>query len=64
MLGSLQGIIKHSMDGAQGRFEAFMSSMQSSFDIVSSNRNELAGSVIREPEAEGAPYMGGEAPVE
>lgn len=65
MLGSLQTIIKHSMDGAQGRFEAFMSSMQSSFDIVSSNRNELAGSVIREPETEAAaPYMGGEAPME
>lgn len=45
MLGSLQKIIGHSMEGAQGRFDAFMSTMQSSYDIVNSNRNELAGSV-------------------
>ena len=42
MLNSLQTIITHSMEGAQGRFDAFMSSMQSSYDIVSSNRNELS----------------------
>ncbi|MCB6611479.1 vacuolar family H+-ATPase subunit H [[Clostridium] symbiosum] len=53
MLRSLQTIIKHSMEGAQGRFDAYMSSMQSSFDIVSSNRNELAGSVVREPDDNG-----------
>ena len=40
MLNSL-----HSMEGAQSRFDAFISSMQSSYDIVSSNRGELAGSV-------------------
>ncbi len=45
MLRSLQTIITHSMEGAQGRFDAFISSMQSSYDIVTSNRNELAGSV-------------------
>lgn len=45
MLNSLQTIITHSMEGAQGRFDAFLSSMQSSYDIVTSNRNELAGSV-------------------
>ncbi len=45
MLNSLQTIITHSMEGAQSRFDAFISSMQSSYDIVSSNRNELAGSV-------------------
>ncbi|MBO4946454.1 MAG: vacuolar family H+-ATPase subunit H [Lachnospiraceae bacterium] len=45
MLKSLQAIITHSMEGAQGRFDAFLSSMQSSYDIVTSNRNELAGSV-------------------
>ena len=27
-----------------------MSSMQSSYDVVSSNRTELAGSVVTEPE--------------
>lgn len=46
MLRSLQTIINHSMEGAQGRFDAFMNSMQSSYDIVSSNRNELSGSVV------------------
>lgn len=45
MLNSLQTIITHSMEGAQGRFDAFMSSMQSSYDIVSSNRNELSGGI-------------------
>ena len=50
MLRSLQTIIKHSMEGAQSRFESYMSSMQSSYDVVSSNRKELAGSVVTEPE--------------
>ena len=51
MLRSLQTIIKHSMEGAQSRFESGVgSSMQSSYDVVSSNRNELAGSVVTEPE--------------
>ena len=45
MLRSLQTIINHTMEGAKGRFDAFMTSMQSSYDIVSSNRGELAGSV-------------------
>ncbi len=45
MLRSLQTIINHSMEGAKGRFDAFMSSMQSSYDIVSSNRNELSGGI-------------------
>ena len=38
------------MEGAQSRFESYMSSMQSSYDVVSSNRNELAGSVVTELE--------------
>lgn len=53
MLNSLQTIITHSMEGAQSRFDAFISSMQSSYDIVSSNRNELAGSVVTELEDNG-----------
>lgn len=48
MLRSLQTIIKHSMDEAQGRFDSFASSLQSSYDIVSSNRNELAGSLVEQ----------------
>lgn len=45
MLRSLQTIITHSMEGAQGRFDAFLASMQSSYDIVTANRNELAAGV-------------------
>lgn len=52
MLRSLQTIIKHSMEGAQGRFDAYMNSMQSSYEIVSSNRNELAGSIAADPDSE------------
>lgn len=46
MLRSLQNIITSTMEGAQGRFDAFLSSMQSSYDIVTNNRNELAPGVI------------------
>ena len=52
MLRSLQTIINHSMEGAKGRFDAFMASMQSSYDIVSSNRNELSGGIVRQGEQE------------
>lgn len=52
MLKSLQTIISHSMEGAQGRFDAFLSSMKSSYDIVSSNRKELSAGVITEKEEE------------
>ncbi len=52
MLRSLQTIINHTMEGAKGRFDSFMSSMQSSYDIVSSNRNELAGGLVQPQEAQ------------
>lgn len=52
MLRSLQTIINHSMEGAKGRFDAFMNSMQSSYDIVSSNRNELSGGIVRQEESQ------------
>ena len=48
MLRSLQTIVKHAMDEAQNRFDSFASSLQSSYDIVSSNRIELAGSLVEE----------------
>lgn len=48
MLKSLQTIINHSMEGAQGRFDAFLSSMKSSYDIVSSNRQELSAGILTE----------------
>lgn len=55
MLRSLQMIIRHSMDEAQSRFDGYINSMQSSYDIVSSNRNELSGSVVsQEPEDQAA----------
>lgn len=53
LLNNLQTIIKHSMEGAQGRFDAFMSSMQSSYDIVYANRNELSGSVVAREDGQG-----------
>lgn len=53
MLRSLQTIINHSMEGAKGRFDAFMASMQSSYDIVSSNRNELSGGIVQAEEPQG-----------
>ena len=48
MLKSLQTIMNHTMEGAQGRFDAFMNSMKSSYDIVSSNRKELSSGIITE----------------
>lgn len=50
MLRSLQTIIEHTMEGAKGRFDAFMTSMQSSYEIVNSNRNELSSGIIVEQE--------------
>lgn len=47
MLKSLQTIINHSMEGAQSRFDAYMNSMKSSYDIVSSNRQELSAGPSR-----------------
>lgn len=52
MLKSLQTIINHSMEGAQSRFDAYMNSMKSSYDIVSSNRQELSAGIITEKEEE------------
>lgn len=59
MLGNLQTIISSSMESAQSRFNSFMQSMQSNYDVISSNRNELAGSIVsgdgeqpQEPEGE------------
>lgn len=46
MLAGLQNIISHSMESAQSRFESYITSLQSSYDVVTGNRNEL-----RTPEA-------------
>lgn len=47
MLRSLQTIINHTMEGAKGRFDSLMNSLQSSYDIVSSNRKELSGGLVQ-----------------
>ena len=44
MLNNIQSILHQAMDGAQGRFEGFMSTLQSSYDVVASNRAELSNS--------------------
>ena len=50
MLASLQTIVRHTLDDAQGRFDSFRSSMQSSYEIVSANRQELSGSIVVQQE--------------
>ena len=42
MLGSLETIMEHIMDESKGRFDAFMRSMESSYEILENNRNELS----------------------
>ena len=46
MLNNLQMVVGETMDEAQGRFQAFMQTMQSTYDVVVSNREELAGSLV------------------
>ena len=45
MLKSLQTIITHSMEGAQSRVGEYLASMQSTYDIITANRNELSPGV-------------------
>ena len=54
MLKSVENIINHTMEGAQGRFDSFMSSLKSSYDIVSANRTELDHSIQRNDEVAAA----------
>ena len=54
MLKSVENIINHTMEGAQGRFDSFMSSLKSSYDIVCANRAELDHSIQRNDEAAAA----------
>ena len=54
MFKSVENIINHTMEGAQGRFDSFMSSLKSSYDIVSANRTELDHSIQRNDEAAAA----------
>lgn len=53
MLKSVQNILTHTMEGAQGRFDSFMSHLQSTSEIVAANRSELTGSMHEaEPDQE------------
>ena len=52
MLGNLPNIMTHTMESAQSRFDSFLQSMQSNYDVISSNRNELAGSIVSGEEEE------------
>ncbi|MCD8121387.1 MAG: vacuolar family H+-ATPase subunit H [Clostridiales bacterium] len=55
MLRSLQTIMSHSMEESQNRFQTFLTSMQNTYDIVTSNRNELSAGVSSEEEQETVP---------
>lgn len=49
MLRGLQNIVMGTMEGAQGRFDAFMSTLQSTCDVVTNNRNELIQDMNAQP---------------
>lgn len=51
MLKSMQDIIVHTLEGAKSRFDTFSGSLQSSYQIVTANRRELAGQEAPEDEA-------------
>lgn len=51
MLKSMQDIILHTLEGAKSRFDTFSGSLQSSYQIVTANRRELAGQEVPEEEA-------------
>lgn len=52
ILNSMQNIMQHTMEDAQNRFGGFMNSLNSSYEIVLRNRNELRGEVPQDPEEE------------
>ena len=63
MLNSLQTIISHTMENTQAKFANFMTSMKSSYEIVSANRRELAPSEEEEGAAENSEAAAGEETV-
>lgn len=52
MLGTLQKIISHAIEESQSRYNSYVAALQSSFDIVSSNREELSGASVTEAAGE------------
>ena len=53
ILRDLQNIMLSTMEGAQGRFDAFMSTLQSTCDVVSNNRSQLVQDVTPQEAAPG-----------
>lgn len=52
MLRNVQSIILGTMEGAQGRFDALMSTLQSTCDVVANNRNELVQDMTPQADAQ------------
>jgi cell division septum initiation protein DivIVA len=52
MLKSLQTIINHTMEGTQSKFDGLQATLKSSYDIVTSNRRELASTGVATPDSE------------
>ena len=52
MLRSLQTIMSHTMEESRRHLEAFNASLQSTYEIVTANRNELSAGVSNAPVAE------------
>lgn len=61
MLASLEAILSHSMDGAQSRFNDLMTSLKGTYDIVSTNRQELSRSFSGQTETAAQPEQDAEA---
>ncbi|MBP5292234.1 MAG: vacuolar family H+-ATPase subunit H [Lachnospiraceae bacterium] len=47
-LANLETILSQTIEGSQSQFESFLSRLQQSYDLVASNRRELAGSMDEE----------------
>lgn len=52
VLRNLQAIISHAIEGTQGRFDQYLSSMKDNFDIVTQNREQLSHSISDGNEAD------------
>jgi len=57
MLRNVQNIIMETMEGAQGRFDALMGTLQSTCDVVANNRSELVQDMA--PQSAGEEAMPG-----
>lgn len=55
MLKSLQAIIQHAVNDSQNKFESLQASLKSSYDIVTSNRQELSQGMAAQENAQNSP---------